>query len=120
MKEKIKKIIEKSIKGFAKEMPDFSVEIPGDKNYGDYSTNVALVLVKRINKNPIETANLIKEKVEKSFGTAQDENKLFSKIEVVGPGFINFFIADKFFIDNLKKIDDNFGKRNELKNKKII
>ena len=120
MKEKIKKIIEKSIKGFAKEMPDFSVEIPGDKNYGDYSTNVALVLVKRINKNPIETANLIKEKVEKSFGTAQDENKLFSKIEVAGPGFINFFIADKFFIDNLKKIDDNFGKRNELKNKKII
>lgn len=112
MKEKIKKIIESAIAGFAKEAPDFSIEVPSDKRFGDYSTNVALVLSKKISKNPIETANLIKEKIGK--------NDIFKKIEVAGPGFINFFIADKVFIDNLKNIDDDFGRGIELKNKKII
>ena len=98
--------------GVVKEIPAFSVEIPGDKNLGDYSTNVALVLAKKLNKNPTETANLIKEKI--------GENKIFKKIEVAGPGFINFFISDKVFTDSLKKIDEDFGKGKESKSKKII
>ena len=96
-----------------KENPcDFSVEIPGEKNHGDYSTNVALVLAKKIGRNPRETAELIKDKI--------GENKLFSKIEIAGPGFINFFIDSKYYIDNLKNIDKNYGKGAELKNKKVI
>lgn len=109
MKEEIKKIIEKAA---GKDIPDFSVEIPGDKNHGDYSTNIALILAKKLGKNPRETAEMVKQKI--------GGNKLFKKIEVAGPGFINFFIADKFFIDNLKKIDNNYGKNQELKNRKII
>ncbi len=112
MKDKIKQIIEKAMAGVVKEIPAFSVEIPGDKNLGDYSTNVALVLAKKLNKNPTETANLIKEKI--------GENKIFKKIEVAGPGFINFFISDKVFTDSLKKIDEDFGKGKESKSKKII
>ena len=50
MKEEIKKIIEKAIKDLAKDAPDFSIEISDDKNHGDYSTNVALVLAKKIRK----------------------------------------------------------------------
>ena len=73
---------------------------------------MALVLAKKIGKNPREVAEVIKEKI--------GNNNLFSKIEIAGPGFINFFIADKFFIDNLKNIDKNYGKGNELKNKKVI
>jgi len=110
MREEIKKIVKKAIKDFLKETPDFSIEVPGERSYGDYSTNVALVLAKKISKNPIETASQIKEKIEKS--------SLFTKIEVAGPGFINFFIADKVFTDNLKNIDKNYGKGKELKNKK--
>jgi arginyl-tRNA synthetase len=112
MKEKIKKIIEKVIASITKDVVDFSVEVPSDKNHGDYSTNAALVLAPKINKNPVETANLIKEKI--------GENKTFKKIEIAGPGFINFFIADKVFVDNLKKIDKDYGKGKELKNKKVI
>jgi len=111
MKDNIKKIIEKAVEG---NIPAFSIEIPSDKNHGDYSTNVALVLAKKIGKNPIETANLIKDKIEESFGTAQDENKLFSKIEIAGPGFINFFIADKVFLDNLKNIDKDYGRNKKV------
>ena len=53
MKDKIKKIIEKSV---GQNCPDFSVEIPGEKNHGDYSTNIALVLAKKNGKNPRDVA----------------------------------------------------------------
>jgi arginyl-tRNA synthetase len=108
MKQKIKKIIEEAAGVGA---PGFSIEIPGDKNHGDYSTNVALILAKGIGKNPRETAEMIKGKI---------KSDLFSKIEVAGPGFINFFVADKYFIDNLKSIDKNYGRGNGLKNQKTV
>lgn len=118
MKQKIKEIVQKVIADFIKETPDFSVEIPGDKNHGDYSTNIALVLSKKLGKNPVETANLIKTEIEKQ------KLDIFKEIKIAGPGFINFFIADEVFWDSLKKIDDDFGKRPkgypELKNKKVI
>lgn len=109
MKQELKKIIQKTV---GTEIFDFSVEVPGEKSHGDYSTNVALVLAKRLGKNPREVAEEIKNKI--------GGNKLFSKIEIAGPGFINFFIADKYFIDNLKKINKNYGKGAELKNRKTI
>ena len=117
MKNEIKKIIEKAIKDLSEESLDFSVEVPSDKNHGDYSTNVALILAKKTNKNPVETANLIKEKLE---NIATLKHNLFKKVEVADPGFINFFIADKFFIDNLKRINKNYGKGEELKNQKVM
>ena len=99
IKEKIKKIIEKVIGVSADK---FSVEVSPNENFGDYSTNVAMVL----KKNPTEIVEKIKP-------------DLFKKVEVKN-GFINFFIADKYFIDNLKSIDKNYGKGAELKNKKVI
>ncbi|MEI7424634.1 MAG: arginine--tRNA ligase [Candidatus Staskawiczbacteria bacterium] len=112
MKKEIKKIITAGIKGLSNETVDFSVDFSDDKIHGDYSTNVALILAKKIRKNPIETANLIKDKI--------GSKGIFNKIEIAGPGFINFFIADKVFIDNLKSIDKNYGKGQGLKNKKVI
>ncbi|MEK7664971.1 MAG: arginine--tRNA ligase [Patescibacteria group bacterium] len=118
MRKEIKEIIKKAINGLQKDLSaeagdlNFSVEIPGEKSHGDYSTNVALVLSKKIGKSPVEIANLIKEKI--------GNNGLFFKIEVAGSGFINFFVADKVFIDNLKNINKNYGKGKELRNKRII
>lgn len=95
MKKIIKKIIQKAIASLVKETPDFSIEVPSDKNNGDYSTNIALILSKKLGKNPIETANLIKEKIGK--------NDIFAKIEVVN-GFINFFISEKYLQEQLQVI----------------
>jgi arginyl-tRNA synthetase len=98
MKKQIKNLIKKAIS----EEIDFSVEIPANKDFGDYSTNVAMIL----KKNPVEIAEKIK-------------SDLFKKIEIKN-GFINFFVSDKYIIDNLKKIDKDFGKNDNLKNKKVI
>jgi len=106
MKEEIKKIIEKF-----SDLNEFTVEVPKDKLHGDYSANVALVLAKKLNKNPKEVAKEIASKI---------KNKLFEKVEVAGPGFINFYLSKEVFINELKKIDKNFGRNNNFKNKKII
>ena len=82
IKQEIKKIIDKAIEG---EVLNFSVEI---SSHADYSSNVALILAKKENKNPKEVAEEIKSKV---------KSDLFSKIEVVN-GFINFFISFYFAI----------------------
>ncbi len=111
MKSEIKKIIENAVKGLTEEALNFSIEVPGEKEHGDYSTNVALILAKKIGKNPREVAEDIKGKIKPN---------LFSKIEIAGPGFINFFVSDKIFINSIKSIDKNFGKGNNLKGKKII
>ncbi len=113
MKNEIKKIIEKEVKDFAKEIPDFSVEVPSDKSHGDYSTNVALILSKKLGKNSVETANLIKEKI---------KDDIFKKIEIVSPGFINFFISENYLQKQLQiilKEKDKFGNLKIRKNKKI-
>jgi len=109
MIEKIKKLITDATGISTK---DFSVEVSANKDYGDYSTNVALVKAKEIGKTPKEFLDILKEKI--------GSNKLFNKIEIAGPGFINFFVKDEIFIENLKKIDKNFGKEAELKNQKVI
>ena len=109
IQEDIKKIIEKAV---GKEVPNFSVEVPGEKSHGDYATNIALALAKKANKNPREVADEIV--------TAIGTHELFEKVEVAGPGFVNFYLSCDFFVSELKKIDKNFGKNKTLKNKKII
>jgi len=115
IKEKLKEIIEKSID----QKVDFSVEIPAEKSHGDYSTNVALILAKKDNKNPKEIAKIIKENLE-LFPPPCAPALGWGKIEVAGPGFINFFLSKEVIIGNLKKVNENFGKGTELKNQKVI
>jgi arginyl-tRNA synthetase len=108
MQEEIRTIINKA----AATSVSFSVEVPGDKTHGDYSTNVALVLAKQAGKNPRELAEEVVAKLRKE--------KLFKSIEIAGPGFINFFIDDRMFFDAVKKIDKNAGSGKLLKGQKIM
>ncbi|MCX6722556.1 MAG: arginine--tRNA ligase, partial [Candidatus Staskawiczbacteria bacterium] len=106
IKEEIKNIIQNIVRD---DSLNFSVET---SSHADYSSNVALILAKKENKNPKEVAESIKEKIESS---------LFSKIETV-TGFINFFIDENYLQKQLKVIlkeKEKFGNLNIGKNKKI-
>ena len=87
---------------------DFGVLVPPDSNLGDYSTNLAFALAKKHKKNPAEVGkNLIEE-------LSNNANLLakFSRIEFVGPGFINFSIKQEFLhetINQILKEKDGFG-----------
>src|SRR3990167_2533415 len=64
------------------------LEIPQDYGHGDYSTNVALVVAKRLQKNPMEVA----EEIVGKFKVQSSKFKV-AKTEVVMPGFINFRLS---------------------------
>ena len=108
MKKQIKEIIDRAIKP---EVADFSIDVSDNSSHGDYFTNVALILAKKLGKNPKKVADDIKNKI---------KSELFEKIEVAGPGFINFYVSNKIFTDNLKNIDKNYGRGKNLQRQKVI
>lgn len=78
------------------------------EEFGDYSTNLALKVAKSLKKNPREIAELIKKELEKD----NEEENIFSKIEVAGAGFLNFYLSSQSFerqILEIKNKKENFG-----------
>ncbi len=97
--------------------PKFEVEIPANRSHGDLSTNIAMVLAKSFKMPPRKIAEEILEFLK------SDNQSVFKKLEIAGPGFINFFLKDNFFSDTLKEINDfggGFGSSDFGKNKKIM
>jgi arginyl-tRNA synthetase len=91
------------------------ISVPADKQFGDYATNAAMMLAKPMKKNPRELAALISKKI-------QDSSDLFTKIEVAGPGFINFFVKIDAWAGILEETSDKksqFGRSNFGLNKKV-
>lgn len=77
----------------------FSLEKPAREEYGDYSTNLALILAKKFKKNPNEVAGELVSKIKKN-----KASKIFEKIEIAGPGFVNFWLKKEFIIEEFKKL----------------
>jgi len=112
IREEIKEIVSKSLKslGYGEE---FLVKVlkPKEASFGDYSVSVAMEIAKKEGKNPSEIAEKIKEKI---------ENKYFEKIEVVNPGFINFFVSKEIVLDEIQEVlkkGEKFGDLNISKSK---
>lgn len=70
-------------------------------NHGDFSTSIALMLAKSLKISPYELAQAIKEDL---LATASRSGTLFEKIEVIKPGFINFFIQTEAWHTHLSDI----------------
>ena len=74
----------------------FIVEKPNNENFGDLSTNFALISSKSFSKKPIEIAEYLKKELIKL-----DD---FEEINIVKPGFINFKLKHKVLISFLRKV----------------
>lgn len=127
MKEQIEKLIKESLKNLEIQDASFSIEHPEDFKNGDYSTNVAMVCAKQLKINPKELAEKIVKEIQTPSASgispeASGENTI-SKVEIAGPGFINFYLSREFFtksIDDILKKGDDLGKNNKGNNKKVI
>lgn len=114
-KEILKEDILKSLNklNLEKTKEEIIIEIPKTPINGNYSTNIALALASELKKSPREIANAIK---------MNFSSNIISKVEVAGPGFINFFINKECLYNVLNEILDkkkNYGKSNIGQNKKI-
>lgn len=105
IKDIIKEAIEESLNKIGIANIDIFLETPSDKNNGDYATNVAMQIASTLKQNPREIANKIKEAIK--------EDTYIEKIEIAGPGFLNFFIKkNNLFrlIEDVIEQGDSYGK----------
>jgi len=88
------------------EIPSFTIEVPPNKQLGDYSSNLAMLLARREKKAPRAIAEIIINEL-----TPLPEG--VKKLDIAGPGFINIFLSDHYYTGTIKKISsegDNFGR----------
>ncbi len=115
VKNALKKLVDEKV--LTGEIPEnFDVEIPAEREHGDLSTNVALISAKNFKTAPRKVAELVVSNLDLDKSTVE-------KIEIAGPGFVNFFLGDKFFSDTLKEIKKtgkNYGISNYGKSKKVM
>ncbi|MDL1969561.1 MAG: arginine--tRNA ligase [Candidatus Desulfofervidaceae bacterium] len=111
MKQEIKELILTALKrmqeneGFEVDIPSFIIEVPKLEGYGDFATNVAFLLTEKLKQPPRKIAELLVK-----YLPACD---WVEKVEVAGPGFINFFLKPIAWQQIVKEIitkQDDYGK----------
>jgi arginyl-tRNA synthetase len=117
----VKDILEKEIGSILEAhgiaVPSFIVE--KSATFGDYATNAALACAKELCKNPREVAELLVTELQKS----DEVNDVISKIEIAGPGFINFYVKDEIIRAHVGAIifkGTEYGTNETLKGQKVI
>jgi arginyl-tRNA synthetase len=77
---------------------EIHIEQPNDPSYGDFSTNIALVAAKAVGKKPKDIADDIVRHI-------SNDERVFDKIDVAGPGFINFTFSIDYLRDQIAEIN---------------
>nr|MBQ0091074.1 arginine--tRNA ligase [Candidatus Enterousia merdequi] len=105
------KLISKKIKEKLQSVPELQdavnsnvwnnivVEVPKNRDFGDFSTNVAMVLSKELKKNPREIADILCPHIK--------DIPEITDVSVAGPGFINMNVSDNLWQDLVKTILEN-------------
>jgi arginyl-tRNA synthetase len=79
-------------------LPPLIVEYPRDGRHGDYTTNVAMAMASHTGKPPRAIAETI-------IGCLEDAEGIIERVEVAGPGFINFFLKESYWHYFLREAD---------------
>ena len=117
MNQKFKKHIELIIKELDYPFIDVNIQTPKNIEHGDLTTNIAMIIAKKINENPIKIAEKIIQKINQNYA----DN--YSYVNIAGPGFINIKLNQDNLIKLLKEIknqDLEYGKTEDGKGKKAI
>lgn len=119
----LKNIIEQAVKKAVSngalpeaEMPQFNIEKPANKDNGDYSTNVAMAGARAFKKAPRMISEAIVSCIDLD-GTA------FDRVEIAGPGFMNFFLSQQFYSNVLKDVfscGKDYGKSDYGQGKRVL
>jgi len=110
VKKNIHNLLISAIKNALKELQldeafkeDIFLDFPTDPRFGDLSTNIALKVSKLINKSAPQTAIMISDCIRKHLEKIPDQDYI-REIKVEGAGFINFYLNDRYFYEQLQDI----------------
>lgn len=98
------------------DISEIAVEIPREREHGDFSVNIAMQIAGAIKRNPRQIADIIIKCVKK-------ENTYIDKMECAGPGFINFYLKNDWAYDALGIIAEEraqYGTSDLGKGKKVM
>lgn len=98
------------------QMPKFIIEKPADKKNGDFSSNIAMAGARAYHQAP----RAIAEAIVKNFSF---DDGYIDRCEIAGPGFINFYLSDKYYSDILKDVvesGDSYGRSDYGEGKRIL
>ncbi len=93
---------------------ELTFDTPKIETHGDLSSNSAMILSKKLKRNPREIATEI-------LSNLKIDSNIISKTEIAGPGFINFYFTPSFLAEIVKDINDqvdDFGKSKKYAGKK--
>lgn len=106
MNSKIHQALEEIIKKKKWEVKEYSITKPTNLEFGEFTSNFVLINAKKLNIKAPELAQIVISEFDwKSIG--------IQRIEVVGPGFLNFFLEHKYYgqiVEKILKEDTNFGR----------
>ncbi|TCJ05248.1 arginine--tRNA ligase [Cytobacillus praedii] len=108
LKQEIKDAVLKANLAVEEQIPDVILEVPKDKSHGDYSTNMAMQLARVAKKAPRQIAEALIENFDSSKASIK-------KIEMAGPGFINFHMDNSYLtnlIPTILEAGDRYGETN--------
>ena len=117
LKQRIKEIIFCGLNNLNIEfnLDDIMVEVPKNRDNGDFSSNIAMHLAKVLKDNPRNIAEKIVDEISKNTNEIE-------KVETAGPGFINIYLNNEYVFSGISEIikkEDNYGSSNIGNNKKI-
>ena len=98
------------------ELSDFTVEVPANREHGDYAVNAAMVWARLFHKAPRQIAEILTDKLE-------TEGTYIKSFEIAGPGFINLFLDDSYYADIVLDVLDkkeSYGNSNFGENKRVL
>jgi arginyl-tRNA synthetase len=108
LKQEIKDAVLKANLAAEEQIPDVILEVPKDKSHGDYSTNMAMQLARVAKKAPKQIAEALIEHFDATKASIK-------KIEMAGPGFINFHMDNSYLtnlIPTILEAGDRYGETN--------
>lgn len=108
----LKQYISRALEALGISGVEAMVEFPAELSHGDFATNVALVAGKQAKENPKTLA----EKIVAQLGTIEG----VEKIEVAGPGFINFTLSRSYYSDILKNVGVSWGRNETQKGERVV
>lgn len=103
-------------KGLDSKLGNFTVEVPADRANGDFATNAAMVGAKTFRMAPRALAQLLLDGIDLS-------GSEFSRAEIAGPGFINFYLAEGFYAKVVRQVlteGESYGRSDYGKGETVL